>query len=425
MHRKKHPKRLVLNKLLPAAKYFHFFERTVPENPYYWARVTTAHTRKGKRPSHKPCRATSKVIRRANCQFDMPELTNITYNPRLSAIQGAALYQELRRKLIEANLFERAYGFYALHALGVLLLMAVTLFFLFSVENPFLFGLLAVLLAFCASQLGGYMHDAAHRMIFKTERMNNFVGTLAATIIFLNFNAWKRKHSAHHAHPNQEGADPDLDIPLISFTEARYATKEGIERALQGYQAILYTPMLCFLTYSLQFKNSIRHFIRELQKGCRLSVAGEFALFLIGFSLWYVLPFLVFDLLKALLFITIVPIGSGLYIGSVFAPNHKGMPVLARDMKLSFLEQQIITSRNLADHWFTDFIYLGLNYQIEHHLYPEVARNKLKYVTPYVTQLCLEHDLPYTIIDLPRAMALIPSELAKVVRAAESARYKT
>ena len=349
------------------------------------------------------------------------EITASTYRPKFALLEGAKLYKELHERVRAAQLFKRSYTFYALHALFVLMAIAISWYFLAVTANTILFSIIAMLLAMCLSQLGGYMHDAAHMMILKTKIMNDVAGTICASLALMNYNAWKIKHNAHHGHPNQEGLDPDIDIPFFSFTGTRYASKTGLARVLRRYQAYFYFPLTFLLAYSFQFKNNIEYFIREVKTGFRLSILGEMSLHLGGFFLWYVLPFLVFDLLKAVLFVTIVPATVGFYIASVFAPNHKGMPVLDRNARLSFLEHQIITSRNIADNWFTDFIYLSLNYQIEHHLFPDCPRNKLKLVTPYIRELCRMNGLPFTVVGLRESFGVILNGLSSVVREAEHA----
>ena len=349
------------------------------------------------------------------------EITASTYRPKFALLEGAKLYKELHERVRAAQLFKRSYTFYALHALFVLMAIAISWYFLAVTANTILFSIIAILLAMCLSQLGGYMHDAAHMMILKTKIMNDVAGTICASLALMNYNAWKIKHNAHHRHPNQEGHDPDIDIPLFSFTGTRYASKTGLARVLRRYQAYFYFPLTFLLAYSFQFKNNIEYFIREVKTGFRLTILGEMSLHLAGFFLWYVLPFLVFDLSKAVLFITIVPATAGFYIASVFAPNHKGMPMLDRSARLSFLEHQIITSRNIADNWFTDFIYLSLNYQIEHHLFPDCPRNKLKLVTPYIKELCRMNGLPFTVVGLRESFGVILNGLSSVVREAEHA----
>ena len=86
---------------------------------------------------------------------------------------------------------------------------------------------------------------------------------------------------------------------------------------------------------------------------------------------------------------------SGIYNGMVFAPNHKGMPVFAAGTELDFLSGQVLTSRNVRGHPLTDLFYGGLNYQIEHHLFPTMPRNNLHRAQPIVRAFCAEAGLSY------------------------------
>lgn len=85
----------------------------------------------------------------------------------------------------------------------------------------------------------------------------------------------------------------------------------------------------------------------------------------------------------------------GVHLGSVFAPNHKGMVMPEPGAKLGHLQRQVLTSRNvrggLAVDWFTG----GLNYQIEHHLFPSIPRPNLRKVRPLVREHCAAVGLPY------------------------------
>ena len=77
---------------------------------------------------------------------------------------------------------------------------------------------------------------------------------------------------------------------------------------------------------------------------------------------------------RALAFIAIQHGLFGLYLGCAFAPNHKGMPVLSEEDSLDFLRQQVLTSRNVSGGRLTETMLGGLNYQIEHHLFPAMPR---------------------------------------------------
>jgi fatty acid desaturase len=106
--------------------------------------------------------------------------------------------------------------------------------------------------------------------------------------------------------------------------------------------------------------------------------------------------FLVLSPLQAAVFVLIQQGLFGLYLGCSFAPNHKGMPTLTDAEELDFLRTQVLTSRNVRGSRLVDFLLGGLNYQIEHHLFPNMPRPNLRHAQPLVRAFCQEHDLPYS-----------------------------
>jgi fatty acid desaturase len=86
---------------------------------------------------------------------------------------------------------------------------------------------------------------------------------------------------------------------------------------------------------------------------------------------------------------------GGFYMASVFAPNHKGMPQLAEGTELDFLRKQVLTARNVRAHPLTDVWYGALNYQIEHHLFPTMPRNRVARAHAITRQFCEERGVPY------------------------------
>jgi len=97
---------------------------------------------------------------------------------------------------------------------------------------------------------------------------------------------------------------------------------------------------------------------------------------------------------KGMAFILVHQTLFGLYLGAVFAPNHTGMLVLKGHGHLDRLRQQVLTARNVRSHPSTDSWFGGLNYQIEHHLFPHMARNKLNAAQATVKGFCLRVRSP-------------------------------
>ena len=107
------------------------------------------------------------------------------------------------------------------------------------------------------------------------------------------------------------------------------------------------------------------------------------------------IPFYVLSVWHAALFLVVVQSVFGLYMGSVFAPNHKGMPILERGSRMDFMRQQVLTARNVTANPLTDFWFGGLNYQIEHHLFPNMPHNKLREAQKLVKPYCEARSIPY------------------------------
>jgi fatty acid desaturase len=100
--------------------------------------------------------------------------------------------------------------------------------------------------------------------------------------------------------------------------------------------------------------------------------------------------------LQALAFVVVQQGLFGLYLGCSFAPNHKGMPTLTEADALDFTRRQVLTSRNVAGSRLVDWLLGGLNYQIEHHLFPNMPRPNLRRAQPLVRAFCVQHGLNYT-----------------------------
>jgi fatty acid desaturase len=114
---------------------------------------------------------------------------------------------------------------------------------------------------------------------------------------------------------------------------------------------------------------------------------------------------LVVSPLKAMVFIVVQQALFGLYLGCAFAPNHKGMPMLAAGDRTDFLRRQVLTSRNVRGSWLVDFALGGLNYQIEHHLFPSMPRPNLRRAQPLVRAFCAKHGVSYCETSLLRSYA--------------------
>jgi fatty acid desaturase len=299
-------------------------------------------------------------------------------------------YAQLSRQIKHAGLLERRPRHYIwkIAIIGALLAAGWTAFVL--VGNSWWQLAVAAFLAVIFTQVGFLGHDAGHRQIFGSRRANYVLGILLGNFgIGLSYGWWVSKHNRHHAHPNTEGADPDIMLSALAFTTARAGTSRGLARLVFRLQAYLFFPMLLLEAVSLHASS-----IRALTSRARYQ-AWEAVLLTIHVGGYLTVVFLVLSPVKAVVFILVQQGLFGLYLGSSFAPNHKGMPILDADDRTDFLRRQVLTSRNVRGGWLTDFALGGLNYQIEHHLFPSMPRPNLRRAQGLVATFCRQQELPY------------------------------
>src|SRR5699024_2880003 len=104
----------------------------------------------------------------------------------------------------------------------------------------------------------------------------------------------------------------------------------------------------------------------------------------------------------------------GFYMGCSFAPNHKGMPIVPKDMSIDFLRRQVLMSRNIRGGVFMDVLFGGLNYQIEHHLFPGMPRIALRQVAPIVREFCAARGVKYTETTMLESFRILVDYLNRV-----------
>jgi fatty acid desaturase len=300
-------------------------------------------------------------------------------------------YAQLKHIIKQQGLLDKQPSYYIYKILLTVSLLAVGIVF-FLVVNIFWLQLLdAVFLAFVFGQLGFLGHDVGHRQVFNATGKNDLVGFfLGDVLIGMCFTWWVGKHNQHHSHPNEMDMDPDIAIPIICFSEADALSRRHVERFITKYQAFFFVPLLLLVGIDMQ-RTSIAFLIKEKFKN-RLP---EIALMVLHYVLFFGLVFSRLNLWQGIIFILINQMLFGLYLGLTFAPNHKGMPMLEQASQLDFLRRQVITARNVHAHPWNDFWYGGLNYQIEHHLFPSMPRHNLKKAQRIVKAFCQEHEVSY------------------------------
>ncbi|HEY3478886.1 MAG TPA: acyl-CoA desaturase [Amycolatopsis sp.] len=300
-------------------------------------------------------------------------------------------YAELLHVVKEAGLMRRRPVHYAVKGSLTLLAFAGA-WVVFAVLGDTWWQLFtAVFLAVAYTQIAFLGHDAGHKQIFPRRRANDAVGIGLAGLVGMSYGWWVGKHNRHHANPNVEGADPDIDIAALAFTPRQSRAKRGFLRWMAKYQAFLFFPLLLLEGLDLHWSG-----IKAVWHGGLRARWVEATLLTIHVVAYLAAVFLVLSPGKAFVFIAVHQGLWGLYMGCSFAPNHKGMLTLSKGNQLDFLRKQVLTSHNVTGRPWVDFALGGLNFQIEHHLFPSMPRPTLRRAQPLVQAFCASRGISYS-----------------------------
>ncbi|MCG2624090.1 acyl-CoA desaturase [Arthrobacter sp. I2-34] len=264
--------------------------------------------------------------------------------------------------------------------------------------------LIAAVLGILFTQFSFLAHEAAHRQVFASKRVNEWAARLVGTgLVGISYAMWVRKHTRHHGFPNQVDKDPDIHTGAVAFHPDAAATRRGIMVPVTRCQGWLLFPLLLFLGFSL-YVDSVRYLIRNRAADRRWV---EIPLLVTRFALLLGVVFLFLPVGLALAFIGVQIAVFGFYMGASFAPNHKGMPIYPKSARPDFVTRQVTASRNIRGGIIMDLLMGGLNRQTEHHLFPDMPRPSLRKAAAMVRRYCRTHDITYTETGLISSYATI------------------
>jgi fatty acid desaturase len=303
-------------------------------------------------------------------------------------------FAALRREVQAANLLARRRGNYVARIFFTIAAVIATWAAFAYVGDSWYQLVVAAVLGVVFTQVAFLGHDGGHQQVYRSRRANDTLGILAGDLLVgLSYGWWVDKHNRHHSHPNHEGQDPDIGEGVLVFTTGQVAARTGmLGRFITRHQAWLFFPLLTLEGISLHVA-SARAMLASPARRYRRVELLLFALHVIGYLtavLWVLSP------VKALVFVSVHQAVFGFYMGCSFAPNHKGMPTVPPGLEMDFLRRQVLTSRNVRGGWFTDVLLGGLNYQVEHHLFPNMPRPSLRKAQYLVRAYCQDRQIAYT-----------------------------
>jgi fatty acid desaturase len=296
----------------------------------------------------------------------------------------------LAREVVAAGLLRSSHTYYAVRAAVTFGLFAAGWAAFLLIGDSWWQLLTAVFLAFMFAQVAFLGHDVGHRQVFRGRRATRNAGLAGNLLIGLGYGWWIDKHNRHHANPNHVDRDPDVGPGALVWTAEQADGRTGAAGFLSRWQAVLFFPLCLLEGLNLHVAS-----VRALFQGVVRNPWLEGTLLGLHFAGYTGALLVTLSPGKALAFAAVHQGLWGLYMGAAFAPNHKGMEMVTGDDELDFLRRQVLTSRNIRGGPVVDYLLGGLNYQVEHHLFPSMPSRNLRRAQPIVRAYCERLGVPY------------------------------
>jgi len=276
-----------------------------------------------------------------------------------------------------------------------------------------------VLLGAIVSAIGfNVMHDGGHGSFSKYKWMNTFA-SFSLNILGGSSFMWNIKHNIiHHAYTNVDGVDDDLDArPFLrmSITQKKYRAHKYQHIYFWLLYSMLYIFWIFFSDYKKYFSGKIGDIPLKKMKFSDHAIFWGFKLlnvflfiglpiYMVGFNHWLI-GFLIFTLVAGLILSIVFQLAHTVEDTAFPMPDEKGK------LQDEWAVHQLKTTANFATNnklvcWYMG----GLNFQIEHHLFPKISHVHYPAISKIIRQACQDYGVPY--IEYPKVRHAVASHIS-------------
>lgn len=343
-------------------------------------------------------------------------------------------YRDLRSKMVMMGMFKSNKLFYVYKCISTMALWATAMAATWYSDSTVVHVLSALLFGVFFQQCGWLAHDFLHHQVFRHRKYGDLGGIYWGNLMQgYSVQWWKNKHNGHHAVPNlhstsavSQDGDPDMDtMPMLAWSleqarSYRQLRADGKDSAVVKFfirnQSALYFPILLLARLSWlneSFKVAFGLGAASENAALEMKLKGLQYPFLekAGIILHYAWVFTVasgygrFSFLYSLSYFMIMTCSCGWFLAIVFGLGHNGMETYDAVTRPDFWKLQVTTTRNITGghgipQAFVDWFCGGLQYQVDHHLFPSLPRHSLPKAHGLVKSFCKEWDVQYHEADL-------------------------
>jgi linoleoyl-CoA desaturase len=259
------------------------------------------------------------------------------------------------------------------------------------------------------------MHDACHGSFSQNEKLNNIMG-YSLNILGGNSFLWKQKHNIiHHTYTNVDGIDDDIaKSPVIRqcYTQKWVPAHKVQHLYLPLIYAITSLAWVFIMDFQKYFSNKIYRTDRWKMDTLENSIFWGTKVFFLG--VYIIIPIAIVGFKMWLVGFLITHVAMGFMLAIVFQLAHVVENVHFEEayedkqIQENWATFQVLTTANFARknkivNWYVG----GLNFQIEHHLFPRISHIHYPKISTIVKQTCAEFNIPYN--DFPSMTSAVIS----------------
>ncbi len=316
------------------------------------------------------------------------------------------LDERIKAYFVSNSIPER--GNWKLYAKTIILMGSLFLVYgiILSIQPPTWISLvLCALLGFIESTIGfNVMHDAAHGSYSSNKNVNNIIAWLGGDLMGGSTFLWKIKHNIiHHTYTNIDGLDDDIaKYPLFRLSPHQE------RKWFHKYQYLYSVPLYFFTTFNwILFDDYLKLVTKKIHTtDITVMKFNDHLTFwsgkLVNLTLFFLIPIYIFGFWPALLGFFIMHAALGLSLALVFQMAHAveeatfPLPNDQHKIEEEWALHQVNTTVNFAmNNRIISWLVGGLNYQVEHHLYPKISHIHYPEISKIVKKTCDDLNITY------------------------------
>lgn len=322
-------------------------------------------------------------------------------------------FREIRQELLRRGLFETSSTYYMKMYTWYACLFFTALYLSLRCQSTTAHMIGAATMGIFWQQLAGWGHDIGHSSVSHNFSYDNFVGaTIGCALMGISTGWWKRSHNVHHVVCNSIENDPDIQhMPVLAVTPeimkkpfwSSYHDKviyvDAVARFFIRHQHWLFIPIMMLARFNLYLQSWLLLLTTNNKESMVMYYRTHETISLLVFAVWLTTVALSMPTYTETLAWTLVSHAVTALLHLQICFSHFSMDTYHgnayNDASDDWYTMQIRTSQNIDCYQWMDWFHIGLQYQIEHHLFPTLPRHNLPIAKQMVMQVCRKHGIPY------------------------------